>query len=340
MVSVKELVELKCLRSIPLNYVCLKNSEDSILYSENENIPTIDFSQLTSSNLNERFNAIQQLGDACRDWGFFMLINHGISETLRNEVLRTSHMFFNLPEKEKMEYAGQDVFDPIKYGTSFNVMEEKTLFWRDFLKCYVYPHFDAPSKPPDFRETLEEFSTKGREVAKGLLKGISLSLGLEEKYIHERMKVELGSQVLAINCYPPCPNPELAMGLPAHTDHGLLTLLMQNEFDGFQVQWNGKWIPVHPLPNSLLINIGDHMEILTNGKYKSVVHRAVVNGKGTRISVGTAHGPSLDTHVGPVPELLADHNPPAYRAIKYRDYIRLQQTNQLNNKSCLDRIRI
>lgn len=340
MSSVKELVESKCLSSVPSNYICLENPEDSILNYETDNIPTIDFSQLTSSNPSVRSKAIKQLGDACRDWGFFMLINHGVSEILRDEVIRTSQGFFDLTEKEKMEHAGRNLFDPIRYGTSFNVTVDKTLFWRDYLKCHVHPHFNAPSKPPGFSQTLEEYITKGRELVEELLEGISLSLGLEENYIHKRMNVDLGSQLLVINCYPPCPNPELVMGLPAHTDHGLLTLLMQNELGGLQIQHNGKWIPVHPLPNSFLINTGDHMEILTNGKYKSVVHRAVANTKATRISVGTAHGPKLDTIVGPAPELVGDDNTASYRAIKYSDYIELQQNHELDGKSCLDRIRI
>lgn len=95
----------------------------------------------------------------------------------------------------------------------------------------------------------------------------------------------------------------------------------------------------------------DH-QILTNGKYKSVVHRALVNNKATRISVGTAHGPSLDTIVSPVEELVnweaddrdcdrdRDRDLLAYRGIKYREYMELQQSNQLNGKSCLDRVRI
>lgn len=81
-------------------------------------------------------------------------------------------------------------------------------------------------------------------------------------------------------------------------------------------------------------------QILTNGKYKSVMHRAVVNKKAARISIGTAHGPSLDTIVNPAPELISEAHPPAYRAIKYKDYLLLQQSNPLDRKSCLDRIRI
>lgn len=73
MFSVKELVESSTMKSVPSNYICHKTPEDFMLNYETENIPTIDFLQLTSSNPNERSNAIQQLGDACRDWGFFMV---------------------------------------------------------------------------------------------------------------------------------------------------------------------------------------------------------------------------------------------------------------------------
>ncbi|WJX28445.1 hypothetical protein P8452_17163 [Trifolium repens] len=343
MFSVKRLVESNSLKTIPSNYICqYKNQDDDSMLNETENIPTIDFSKLiSSSNSNDRSKEIQKLGDACRDWGFFMLINHGVSETLRAEVLRASQCFFDLPSEDKKEYMGEKQLDPIRCGTSFNVKVDKTFYWRDFLKCYVHPYFHAPSNPLGFSETLEKYVTKSREVIVELLKAISLTLSLEENYIQNMMNVESGSQILVINYYPPCPKPELVMGLPAHTDHGLLTLLMQNELGGLQIEHDGKWIPINPLPNSFLINTGDHLEILTNGKYKSVVHRAtVMNKKAARISVGTALGPTLDTIVSPAPELLSQDNPSVYRGIKYKDYLLLQQSRELERKSCLDYIRI
>ncbi|CAL0317848.1 unnamed protein product [Lupinus luteus] len=339
MFSVKGLVESNDLRSVPSKYIWPTNPEDHILH-KTENVPIIDFAQLISSNPSEQSMAVQKLGDACRDWGFFMLINHGMPETLRSEFLRASQSFFDLSEEEKKEYAEGNILDPINCGTSFNVTVDKKLFWRDYLKCLVHPQFQAPSKPLGFSETSEEYVTKCRELMRELLKGISKSLGLEENFIHERMNVESGSQLLVINFYPACPNPELVMGLPAHTDHGLLTLLTQNELGGLQIQHNGHWIPVNPLPNSFLINTGDHLEILTNGKIKSVIHRVLVNNKGARISVATAQGPPLEAVVSPAPELVDDDNPAAYGAITYRDYLKIQKSNELDGKSCLDRIRI
>ncbi|KAH1030950.1 hypothetical protein J1N35_043124 [Gossypium stocksii] len=90
------------------------------------------------------------------------------------------------------------------------------------------------------------------------------------------------------------------MGLPAHTDHGLLTLLIQNDTLGLRVLHKDKWVNIHPIPNSFLANTGDHIE------YKSVLHRVVVNDKDVRISIAVTHGPAADTTVSPAPMLLED----------------------------------
>ncbi|MED6150773.1 hypothetical protein PIB30_075767 [Stylosanthes scabra] len=165
MFSVKKIAELSSNNSsvvecIPSKYVYQNNNsnEDSIIFgdveAQNTTIPTIDFSQLISSNTADRSKAIQQLGTACTEWDFFMLINHGVPETLREEVLMASHRFYDLPDEDRKQYEGRDIFPPIKCGTSFNVNMEKTFLWRDYLKCYVHPHFHAPYKPHGFRYTL------------------------------------------------------------------------------------------------------------------------------------------------------------------------------------------
>ncbi|XP_050212456.1 2-oxoglutarate-dependent dioxygenase 19-like [Mercurialis annua] len=336
MLSVKGLVDSSCLKNVPQKYVCKRNPVEFISYEE-ETIPIIDLSLLTSGTPTERSKVIVELGNACTDWGFFMVINHGVPKKVTDDMINSVESFFNLSEEEKQEYAGKEGVNPIKYGTSFNLTVDKAQFWRDYLKILVHPHFISPHKPAGFSKVLEEYSRRTRELANELLKGISESLGLEENYILKKMEVEEGSQMMVANLYPPCPQPDVTMGLPPHSDYGLLTLLIQNEYQGLHVMHKEKWVAIHPLPESFLINTGDHMEILTNGKYKSVIHRAVVNQKGTRISIGTAHGPPLETTVSPVPELA---DPPAYLGMKFREYMELQQTNQLQGKSCLDRIRI
>ncbi|KAK8259459.1 hypothetical protein V6Z11_D13G056900 [Gossypium hirsutum] len=316
--TVKALSESPGLSSIPSIYTFPKQPYHEPVSDTKEPIPTIDFSLLASSHPDERSETIREFGKACRDWGFFM-----------------------------------HVLDLIRFGTSFNESVDEILCWRDYVKIFQHPEFHSPNKPPSFREIALEYSKRVRLVAREIIRGISESLGLEKDYIDETLNLENGLQLIAANLYPPCPRPELAMGLPPHSDHGILTLLIQNQIGGLQVQHKGKWVNIDPIPNSFLANIGDHIEILSNGKYKSVLHRAVVNNRDVRISIAVPHGPALDAIVSPASKLICDpettvptrpkiellQNPPAYGAMKYKEYLELQQGTMLNGKSCLERIR-
>jgi hypothetical protein len=81
----------------------------------------------------------------------FKIINHGLPETLRDEMLKGCQSFFNQTEEEKKEFSGKQLFDPISYGTSFNTNIDSSFFWRDYLKMWVRPNFRAPHKPAGFR---------------------------------------------------------------------------------------------------------------------------------------------------------------------------------------------
>lgn len=100
-------------------------------------------------------------------------------------------------------------------------------------------------------------------MARKLIEGISESLGLESNSIIESTGFDSGLQIMAVNFYPPCPQPHLALGLPPHSDLGFFTFLFQNGIGGLQIKHEGKWVNVDPLPNSLLVNIGDQLEVIT-----------------------------------------------------------------------------
>ncbi|KAI9111264.1 hypothetical protein K1719_017676 [Acacia pycnantha] len=117
--------------------------------------------------------------------------------------------------------------------------------------------------------------------------------------------------------------PDLVQGLPPHCDNGFLNILIQNGISGLQVEHDGKWVNVNPLPNSLVVNTGNELEVLSNGKYKSIWHRAVVNEKETRLSVLAVHGPQVDKEIGPAPGLL-EKEKPLFKRYKYEDFIRFQ----------------
>lgn len=99
-------------------------------------------------------------------------------------------------------------------------------------------------------------------VAK-LSKGISKSLGLEEFEMARALEMSSSQQIFVANYYPCCPSPEVAMGMLPHSDHGLFTLLVQNDVGGLQIQHQGNWLNVNAPPNSILVNTGDHLEVMT-----------------------------------------------------------------------------
>ncbi|XP_020528745.1 probable 2-oxoglutarate/Fe(II)-dependent dioxygenase isoform X2 [Amborella trichopoda] len=111
------------------------------------------------------------------------------------------------------------------------------------------------------REKLQRNTLKRvQQISRELFKGISESLGLQSCYIERAFKLEEGLQILICNYYPRCSQPELAMGLTPHSDHGGLAVLMQDEVGGLQLKHKGNWVPVSPLPNTFLVNVGDHLE--------------------------------------------------------------------------------
>ncbi|CAI9769209.1 unnamed protein product [Fraxinus pennsylvanica] len=314
--GVKVLTESTDLKSIPSEFSFVNEPTGS--YSDS--IPIIDFSLLTSGNPDQRSKVIQELGKACEEWGFFVLVNHGIQETLMKATIEGALEFFDLPEDEKRKYEAKHVSDP--------------------HQTYVRPEFHYPRKPQNLREIIFEYAERSRFVARTLLQGMSENLGLEEGYVEEILKLDSMFQLFAVNYYPPCPQPDQAIGLPPHTDHGLLTFLIHNGVAGLQIQHNGKWFNTNSPQNSILVNTADQLEIFSNGKYKSVKHRAVVNNQATRISVVIANGPAPDAIVGPASPLVQRDGRPLYRPFKYIEYVETQLSNTVDGKVNLDYAKI
>jgi isopenicillin N synthase-like dioxygenase len=254
------------------------------------------------------------------------------------EIMRVGREFFHLPSEEKMRYFSADHKCLMRYGTSFNIKEDKVLNWRDFIRYSCKPLEEMmpllPDKPTDFRKASFEFTTEIEKLSKTLLALISESLGLSTEYINEFFGDH--SQLMTCNFYPACPKPDLALGLVGHSDPGGVSLLMQDDVGGLQVLYEDRWVSVKPIPNSLVINLGDATQILTNGKYKSAIHRVVANSNSERMSIVTAYGPSMDTFITPIPQLLGSSTPPIYKGCLYGKFIDTLQGTALNKKSVLD----
>ncbi|XP_078150423.1 2-oxoglutarate-dependent dioxygenase 19-like [Carex rostrata] len=308
-----------------------------------ETIPTIDIGHLVNGTPDQRSAMLQTLAKACEDWGFFMLVNHGIPERLSDEMLEAFKALFDLTDDEKGSYIRAHVLDPIRMGSGFNSMTDtgECQCVINYAAILVHPEFYSVPKPLNFRNISKEYSDCTRVIGLELLKAIWEGLGIKESHVMEALKLGLCTQQLSANLYPQYLNPGSAFGLVPHSDRGYLTFVYQNGVDGLQIMHKDRWIHVKPVPNSIMVNIGDHVEIVSNGKYKSLLHRAALNSEMARMSIAMVIAPSLDAIVEPFADLVNADSPAMFRGMTYRDYWEHQKSNNAHvEKRALNIVRL
>ncbi|KAM0003069.1 putative flavanone 3-dioxygenase [Helianthus debilis subsp. tardiflorus] len=332
---VSDLVSSEKIDHVPSNYIRPVSERPNLQDVYDDPIPLIDLNDLCGPN---RSHVVDQIGLACRKYGFFQVKNHGVPESTIANMMQIAREFFKLPEQERLKTYSDDPKRTTRLSTSFNIRTEKVANWRDFLRLHCYPIQDYinewPTNPAHFRAHVAEYSHSTRDLALRLVDAISESLGLEKDYINKQLGKH--GQHMALNYYPPCPQPDLTYGLPGHTDSNLITILLQDEVPGLQVMRDGHWVAVRPIPNTFIINIGDQMQVISNDKYKSVLHRAVVNCDRERLSIPTFYCPSPDAMIGPAPELVSLDEPAVYREFTYGDYYDKFWNKGLASVNCLD----
>ncbi|GFZ15147.1 similar to RAS 5 [Actinidia rufa] len=295
---------------VPKCYM-IPTSHRPSLNPENANVALINLTGLQGSSL-KRSMIVKDIGDACRRNGFFQVINHGIDQSVLDGALSSALEFFSMPTGEKMKFMSKDVHNPVRYGMSLKDGEDKIQFWRVFLKHYAHPLEEWvkswPEKPPSYREKMGNYAVGGRKLAMEIMSAITESLGLGSTYLSPKM--DEGMQVVTVNCYPPCPQPVLALGLPPHSDYSCLTIILQST-TGLEIlnKEDMTWRAVPDLKGALQIHVGDHIEVLSNGAYKSVVHRATLNKNRTRISIASLHSLGMDEKMETAKELVNQQNP-------------------------------
>ncbi|XP_021810683.1 flavanone 3-dioxygenase 2-like [Prunus avium] len=297
--------------------------------------PIIDYSVLISNDCLKRSQAINDLNQACLNYGFFTVTNHGIPDSLIGSVMNWLSNFFNQSGEEKRRYDTNDPTDRIRFRWGGRTQ-------RELLHMRAHPTFHCPTKPADSM-VLTEYCERMREMGMQLLRGISKSLGLEECYIENKMKLELGYSVFGPNYYPALSqssDDKNQIGQFPHRDPGLLVLLAQNVGGGLQIEHQKKWLNADFPPSSIFVIVADHIEILTNGKYKSLLHRVALNSEVERMSLPFFFGPSLDVTVKPEPEFVDDHNPPSYRQMTYKAYLESNDHHVIEARANLNQIRL
>ncbi|KAJ0714071.1 putative oxoglutarate/iron-dependent dioxygenase, non-heme dioxygenase domain-containing protein [Helianthus annuus] len=318
--GVKGLADLG-LKTLPHQYIQppQERFDTSLEDATHDSIPLIDMSRCDDPKVAEA------VCNAAQKWGFFQIINHGVPIHVLENVKEATHGFFGLPAEEKNKYSKEhSVTNNVRYGTSFTPEAEKALEWKDYLSLFYVSDDEAASCwPPICRNEALEYMKSFEIVVKKLLE--ILMNGLNVKEIDQtKESILMGSKRINLNYYPICPNPELTVGVGRHSDVSTLTLLLQDDIGGLYVRntMNMKWIHVRPISGALVINVGDALQIMSNGKYKSVEHRVSANGSRNRISAPIFVNPKASDIIGPLPEVLQSGEKPLYKHVLYSDYVK------------------
>lgn len=251
-----------------------------------DEVPSLDLSDFTSGNAEQKKKFVADLGAAFTNIGFVAIKNHGLSDNLRLQLYDEIQRFFQLPDDQKKKYEHPELFGQRGYigkgketAKGFKVADLKEFYHigqPDPIGSM--PGNIFPEELPDFEKlTLEVYQTF-ENAGKTLLKAIAIYLNLPEDYFED--KVKNGDSLLRALHYFPIPNPELvpdgAVRAAAHGDINLITLLMGASAEGLEVlRRDGKWIAITALPDQIVVNVGDMLDRLTNHKLKSTIHRVV-----------------------------------------------------------------
>ncbi|CAN0915820.1 Protein SRG1 [Linum grandiflorum] len=306
-------------------------------------VPLVDLGKLIDEASMK--SELAKLHSACKDWGFFQLVNHGVRSSVVDDMKKQVEVFFNLPMEAKQKF-WQYPGELEGFGQTFVVSEEQKLDWADVFFLVTQPpnlrkpHL-LPQLPLPFRDTLENYSLEVKELAAKVLSQMAKAVEMKPE---EMIDIFSGNirQTMRTNYYPPCPEPDKAIGLTPHSDGTGLTILLQvNEVEGLQIKKDGKWVSVKVLPDAFVVNVGDILEIITNGVYKSVEHRAVVNSEKKRMSIACFHSPRFDGVVAPAPSLVRGEEKPAlFRSVTVEEFFKGFFSRELQGKSYLDTLRI
>ncbi|KAG5236765.1 hypothetical protein OIU76_011583 [Salix suchowensis] len=300
--------------------------------SESNLIPTIDISGLEDSN--RRSAVVDKVGRACREFGFFQVVNHGVPLEVLDRTIGAIKGFHELPTEEKMRWYRREMGTGVSFLSNVDLFHSKAASWRDTLQMTLGPNLPELEEIPGVcRDELVDWNQYAKQLGEVLMELLCEGLGLNAGKLKDL--TFLDARTMAAHYYPYCPQPDLTVGIMSHTDPGVLTVLLQDQIGGLQVKHGEDWVDVKPVPGAIVINVGDIMQILSNNEYKSNEHRVLANGcQEPRISIAIFFNPlKRDNLFGPFPELISPEKPAVYREFVYTDYIKRFFTKELDGKS-------
>ncbi|KAB2068834.1 1-aminocyclopropane-1-carboxylate oxidase 3 [Gossypium arboreum] len=285
--------------------------------------PVINLEKL---NGDERSRIMEQIKDACENWGFFEVMNHGIPHDFMDTVERlTKEHYKKCMEQRFKELVASKALEGLEAEVT-DMDWESTFYLRHLPESNMA---EIPDLSDEYRKVMKEFAVKLEKLAEELLDLFCENIGLEKGYLKKAFYGAKGPTFgTKVSNYPPCPTPDKIKGLRAHTDAGGIILLFQDPVvGGLQLLKDGEWVDVPPLRHSIVINLGDQLEVITNGKYKSVEHRVIAQTDGTRMSLASFYNPGSDAVIYPAPALVEkeaeEKNKQVYPKFVFEDYMKL-----------------
>lgn len=305
-----------------------------------EFIPVIDLAPSFSDDAAQRKAVAWEIHKTARDTGFFYIKNHGVSQQLMDDQLELARTFFKLPAEEKMKVDARKSSCTRGYETqgiqtlddgSPPDLKEGFLIGCDLDEDHPYvrdgvPNCGAnqwPSQPAGFREQYEAYVEEMFRVGRHLMGLLALSLDLPEDYFAKGLEEPLFNSRLLRYAPQPADAAFNQIGAGAHTDWGMITILLQDNIGGLEVEnAAGEWISAPPIPGAFIINLGEMVRILSNGLYHANMHRVLNNQSGVdRFSVPTFFDPGYFYEVSCAPTLLAANEEPAHPAATVGEHI-------------------
>ncbi|GMH29210.1 hypothetical protein Nepgr_031053 [Nepenthes gracilis] len=323
-------------QSLPLDQLVIFSEDDQAA-----GIPVIDLDGATNDPA-KRKEIVKEILDACGSWGFFQIINHGIPQSMLDEIRDGVRKFHEQPTAAKKayytrEYAGKKFI----YNSNFYLFEGPVTNWRDTISAIMAPNPANPEDLPEVcRDIIVEYSKEVIRLGHLLFELFSEAMGLSPNHLTD-MDCEEEMMLLG-HYYPPCPEPEKAIGINNHKDNDFLTILLQDHIGGLQVLHDGKWAEVPYVPGALVINTGDLLQLISNDKFLSVVHRVQSKKVGPRISVAGFFRPVFDNPrlFRPMKEILSEDNPAIYKECTNKEYLKAYFQTGQDGTPALDRFKL
>lgn len=299
-------------------------------------VPVIDVGPLMAARDEPERGAVAgEIAAACREWGFFQVVNHGLGDGPRGDlpggVRRQMEAFFALSraDKETVLRTRENPWGYYNNELTKNQRDRKEVF--DFTREDSDEIYRAGNRWPPlagFRSTMLAWLDACEQLSLRLLEAFCIGLDLAPNALASSF-MPRHTGFVRLNHYPvedPMAGstaahlPVADRGVHHHTDAGALTVLLQDAVGGLQVHRDGSWYDVTPVPGALVINTGDMMQVWSNDVYRAAMHRVLAMEAMDRFSIPFFFNPAAGTVVEPLPSTVGEGRPARYRPIDWSEF--------------------